>query len=355
MELNDLIEVLDTQQNEKSDYLIPSNKLMMYNGNVLMKERMQSEPNYDYEPTRTLHNGIATRLGIPGNYYRFLQAEHLDMLDYNVSELFMRQQSKQVMLRTFENGLQHGIGRALLSDHYKVIDNLDILTATIEAIDDCKFKIGIQSCDITENKMYVRFDVPNAIAELKRNGKVNEMVMAGFILSNSEVGQGTFLVHPRLTVLRCTNGMIVDKGKIAQRHLGSQMDFVGKIEWSQATRQREMALIQSQIRDAVIAYAQPSFLTDILNEISEKGNKELINPSNTVTKIGYHLAFSEERRTQLFDKFIHDGDNTRFGLVQAVTAMAHDELTDPDTRFQLESASLPLLDIVTQIDEERRN
>jgi hypothetical protein len=353
MELENLVMKLDEQNDSKNDYLLPSNILRMQDGNLVVADTKLALPIKQFTPNNTLHNNICTRLSIPNNYYRYLQQNHVDMLDYNVSELFMRQQTKQVLLRTFDTDNEFGVGRALLSDHYKTIDNFDVLCTTLEAVTEARLNVQVESCDITETKMYIRFTVPDAIANLHRDGNVNDSIMAGFILSNSEVGLGTFLIHPRLTVLSCTNGMIVEKGKIAQRHLGSQMEFMGKIEWSKTTRQREMLLLQSQIKDAVLAFSSPEYVRELSESISNKGNIELLNPVETVTRVGQQLSFSEERRESLFNHFISGKDNTRFGLMQAVTSLAHnDEGIDPDERFRLESAALPLLDTITAYDVE---
>src|SRR2546429_494527 len=53
-----------------------------------------------------------------------------------------------------------GVCRAFLSDSYKVIDNLDVLTAALAGARETGKQIEIAGCDLTERRMSVRLVAP---------------------------------------------------------------------------------------------------------------------------------------------------------------------------------------------------
>ena len=196
--------------------------------------------------------------------------------------------------------------------------------------------------------MYVRFIAPEIVKSapelLKKykvpNGRNDDGgfgVCSGFILSNSETGHATFTIAPRLTVLACSNGMIFHKDKIAERHLGTKMD-VGTFDWSEDTRQKELELIQCQVKDAVNAYLSTEYLGNVLNEISLKGSKILDHPVDAIQNISLSLGFSEERKNELLSYFVQGGDTTDFGAVQSLTYLA--QKVQPVLRYELETVSI---------------
>lgn len=135
--------------------------------------------------------------------------------------------------------------------------------------------------------------------------------------------------------------MIFHKDKIAERHLGTKME-VGTFDWSEETRQKELELIQSQVKDSVTAYLSEEYLGNVLNEITMKGSKLLEYPIDALNNISQSLGFSEERKNELINYFIQSSDNTGFGAVQSLTYLA--QKVQPDLRYELETASVNILD-----------
>lgn len=52
------------------------------------------------------------------------------------------------------------MARAFLSDRYSVIDNLDVLTATLDGVRQAGVDVSIDRCDLTDRRMYVRIIAP---------------------------------------------------------------------------------------------------------------------------------------------------------------------------------------------------
>jgi hypothetical protein len=117
---------------------------------------------------------------------------------------WLSQSDKRYMVRTLD-----GTARAFLSDRYRRIDNYEIAQATLPIIGgmpDAK----VESCEVTENRMYIKVVNPRLEAEVQKG----DIVQAGIVISNSEVGLGSVSVMPLVYRLACLNGMIVnDLGK----------------------------------------------------------------------------------------------------------------------------------------------
>lgn len=57
-----------------------------------------------------------------------------------------------------------GVARAFLSDRYRPVDNLDVLTAALEGVKATGVNIEVAGCDLTDRRMYVRITAPEVQA-----------------------------------------------------------------------------------------------------------------------------------------------------------------------------------------------
>ena len=78
------------------------------------------------------------------------------------------------------------------------------------------------SCEVTENRLYVKAVTDRLQREVKSR-RVGDVVEAGVMISNSEVGLGSVLVTPFAHFLVCLNGMTREGGK-RWNHLGRRAD-----------------------------------------------------------------------------------------------------------------------------------
>ena len=105
------------------------------------------------------------------------------------------------MLRTLD-----GSARAYLSNRYRRIDNIDIAGVTLPILGGLP-DIRFESCQITESRMYIKAVNPRLQAEVSPG----DIVQAGVIISNSEVGLGSVSIQPLIYRLVCSNGMVVNE------------------------------------------------------------------------------------------------------------------------------------------------
>ena len=100
--------------------------------------------------------GIAEKLGITLPYLRRLRAEQIGLYDATVNTWPANDPDRRFLVRGLhdpDGGT--GVARALLSDSYRMVDNLDVLMAVLEGVRAAGVPVDIASCDLTERRMYL--------------------------------------------------------------------------------------------------------------------------------------------------------------------------------------------------------
>jgi hypothetical protein len=376
--LTDLRDALVEQHARKLDVVAPAQKLRFRDGKLVLSGMDPifdtdgvTDVNGTYRPTEVFDEGVSSKLGIPLAYVRFMRRERPDLYDQNangllrglnrfnretkVNEQLIQPDSRSFLVRAFrgDNG-ETGIARALVSDRYAVMDNLDALMAALDGMNRAGVRTEIDGCDLTDRRMYVRIKAPEVQAlapELLKGyrspfsgetGASNPTVFAGFVLSNSETGDGSFSVTPRLIVQVCSNGMTIQKDAMRAVHLGGKMDE-GLIQWSSDTVEKQLALVTARARDAVTTFLDVDYMKRVIRDMEQKAGKPIENVED-VKVIAKKLSFDQETQDRVFNMFIKGGQFTAGGVMQAVTAAAR-ETKDADKASDMESQSVKALEL----------
>ena len=152
LQLPELVEKLREFEVLKRDLVVDCNFITMKNGVLQVGDAAAA-----VTPNMHMHRQIAEKLQIPFKYYEKMQAEYGDLLDHNVTAWFAKNK-KNYLLRSYDMDGGAMEGRALLSDSYKMIDHLDILMTTLQAVKEMGIDgLTVDKADITETSMYVRF------------------------------------------------------------------------------------------------------------------------------------------------------------------------------------------------------
>lgn len=149
------------------------------------------------------------QLKIPAPYYERMRAENPGLLMANVNGWFQQSPDTRRMVRTLD-----GTARAILSDRYRRIDNYEVAQTVLPIISEMQ-GARIESCELTDTRMYIK--VVNE--RIQTEVVPGDIVQAGILISNSEVGMGSVSVKPLIYRLVCTNGMVADVG-VGKRHVG---------------------------------------------------------------------------------------------------------------------------------------
>ena len=153
------------------------------------------------------HQQLAATLSIPKPYYDRMLADAPDLLSANVNRWLEKQPAKK-LIRTLD-----GQVRAILSDSYRPLDNLDLAEAVIPRL--IGLEAEVVSGEVTENRFYLKAVTAKIEGEVKKG----DSIRAGLVVSNSEVGQGSLRVEALDFRLVCLNGMIRESA-IRKAHLG---------------------------------------------------------------------------------------------------------------------------------------
>lgn len=94
------------------------------------------------------------------------------------------------MIRTMDYGGGR-VARALLSDRYRRIDNMEIASAVLPLFAGSD-QYEVISSEVTENRMYLKI----LSRRLEMEVVPGDYVQAGVVISNSEVGLGSVNVQP---------------------------------------------------------------------------------------------------------------------------------------------------------------
>jgi hypothetical protein len=381
--LEALAKMLQEQHAMKHDVIVSAAALRSQAGRIVVEgdepilslEGVTAGPGV-YDPTEIAVEGFAEKLGITPGYLKKLHSQRVDLFDANVNGWLQgRKQAGRIehgefvekwdavpgdprsfLLRTFrpENG-DPGIARALLSDKYQAFDNLDVLMSVLEGVRESGAKTEVRGCDLTDRRMYVRIAAPEvaALAPVLLKGyrspftgdtaEENPLVFAGFVASNSEVGDGAWSITPRLEIQVCSNGMTISKDAMRGVHIGGKKSE-GIVQWSGDTLKKELDVIRSKCRDMVSHFLNVDYVTKQIELLEEKADKPVSQPEKTVTAVGKQLSFSQDQISGVLEHFIKGGQLTAGGVMQAVTSYAQ-VIGSADTAAQFEAAGVRALEL----------
>lgn len=378
--LTDLRDQLVDEQARKVDVIAPASRLKLVEGQLkisgvdpVMDEHGVTEVNGLYRPTDVFDEGLADKLKIPISYLRRMRLERPDLMDANVNG-WLRGKHKLIdqkltpifpaderkfLLRTFRpDAGGTGIARAFLSDRFAIIDNLDVLTATLSGIEQAGVHVDINGCDLSDRRMYVRISAPSVQAlapDLLKgyrspfsgaSGSDNPTVFAGFVVSNSETGDGSFSITPRLIVQVCDNGLQITKDAISRVHLGKKNDE-GVIRWTKDTLDKELAVVKARARDAVATFLDVDYMRAQIRQLTETAERP-IKEVESIKVIGKRLSFDEDTISNVFAKFVQGGQMTAGGVMQAVTAAARDT-ADADKAMKIEAEGIRAMELAAAL------
>ncbi|MCW8103535.1 DUF932 domain-containing protein [Streptomyces tauricus] len=358
--IDDLKEILEQDQDAKVDMVAPASAIASVGGNLtvtgvdpVLTPSGVTRADGAYRPTTVADEGIADKLKIPTAYLRRMRAEAVDLYDLNVNGWLQKDPTRRFLLRAFKG--EPGVLRAWLSDGYKIIDHLDMLTAVLAGVRAAGHPVKITGADLTERRMIVRVESEHVAAlapELLRgyrspftgqSGDQLPLVSAGFVLTNSEVGGGKYALTPRIVMQVCGNGLTITKDAFGKVHLGARMN-AGIIDFSQDTQDKNLALITAQTRDAVATFMNRDYVERKLADIQREAGREITSPAETVELVTKQLRFPDSVRDSVFSHFIKGGQTTAGGIMQAITATAQ-TLDDGDAAYELETQALSAMSI----------
>jgi len=178
----------------------------------------------------------------------------------------------------------------------------------------------IESCEVTPTHLYLKVVNRRVKAEVR----VGDVVQAGFVVSNSEVGLGSLRVEPLVFRLVCKNGLICKDLAQKKYHVGRQVnasDDSAYELYSEATLAQDDKAFFMKVQDVVRAAVDESKFMLTVNKMREATKIPLKQePVKAVELLADKFQLTENERGDILRQLFMQGDNSRYGLVNAVTA-----------------------------------
>lgn len=330
--IQELAVEIQRQQDAKRDFLIPAQRISAFVHDKNVELGFPIKDNHDELFTGGLTSNGHIQLGsfcdIPKKYYDMM-LPHPELLSNNLNHWLSRSDSKRTV-RTLD-----GKVRAVLSDKYRRLDNFDLAQNVLPMLNDAN--ASIESCEITDSKLYIKAITHKVQAEVKPG----DVVSSGIIISNSETGHGSLSVKPLVYRLVCSNGAIVDDFAMRKYHAGKATDM-GQIEFSNETLRAEDKAFWLTVRDLVKYTLEETTFNKIVDSMRESTNKHIIMPEQAIELVTKKYSFNEFEKDNVLAHLIKGGDLTSWGLGNAVTRMAQD-VNSYDRSTDLESIGFQIM------------
>lgn len=331
LSLSELAMKIEGNRTMKRDFIAPTDQLNMSvyaDGNIALT--IPKQGNYPVLPLA--HEQIGARLDIPRKYYDRMRKEDPELLARNVNTWFHRNPEKR-MVRTLGGDV-----RAFLSNRYNRIENEEIAEVALPVL----YKIPgvrIVSAEVTDKRLYIQ-----AVAQkLKGEVKKGDVVQAGVVISNSEVGCGAVSVARMNYRLVCLNGMILPD-KFRAYHTGRNVEDNAEL-WRDDTRKADDRAILLKVRDMVQAAVDAQEFAKTLDRMRGlTKNKIEGDPAKSIEVLCNKVMMSDSEKGGVLRALIKGGDLSAWGMVNAVTTQAHSS-KDYDRSIELEAAGGNLLEL----------
>lgn len=279
------------------------------------------------------HDQIAARLNIPAKYYDRMRAEAPDLLATNVNAWFRKNPEKR-MVRTLGGDV-----RAFLSNRYNRIENEEIAEVVLPILAEIP-DVRIVSSEITDRRMYIQALTPRLEGTVKKG----DVVQGGVVISNSETGHGSVSISPLVYRLVCLNGMIANDGRLRANHVGGRIEETEDL-YADDTKKADDRAILLKVRDHVRNAVDMFAFSKRIEMMSGLATQEIEgDPSKVVEVLAKKVGANEGETSGILKALIKGGDLSAWGLLNAVTAQAHDA-KDYDRSVEFERMGGALLEL----------
>lgn len=334
---------VESQSQRKDDLIVDTRQVTMLNGSELSIPLGGDEPR-EYAVSQIAHRQLGSYLGIPAKFYDMLREgdRALDddsrarlrlLLDRNVNALMREREPEDRMLRTFKaDDDGPGIARAFLSDRYRRRDNDELLAAILPILGEIP-DVQFESSGLTDRAFYLKAVAPRVQGEVK----AGDVVQAGVIIRNSEVGHGSLSIVPFFYRLWCANGCGTDEAT-RHYHVGKQVEATEDSRvFSDDTLRKDDAAFFAKVGDTVRAAVDETKFNALVVRLQEAATGERIEkPLEAVQRISRRFTLTDDEGESVLKHLTEGGDLSAYGMLNAVTRASQDvESYDRATELEL--------------------
>ena len=317
--LQEVMLELDRQNKAKKDYIGSAQALRLYEDGQTFEIGSMGKAR-QFGTTRLFHRQVASALGIPAKYYDLMQSRKPELLAQNVNAWFGDRENSY-MIRTMDYGAGR-MARALLSDRYRRIDNMEIASAVLPLFAGSD-QYEVVSSEVTENRLYLKI----VNRRLEMAVVPGDIVQAGVMISNSEVGLGSVSVQPLVYRLVCTNGMVVNDMGERKNHVGRAAKAVVDSFhiYSDETMEAEDKAFLLKLRDVTLAAIEESRFAQVVGRLKEAAGIPITGKVTEVVELTARAyGINSDEQDSVLQHLIAGGDLSQYGLSNAITRASQD-------------------------------
>jgi hypothetical protein len=174
-----------------------------------------------------------------------------------------------------------------------------------------------------------------------------DVVQAGFVLSNSEIGLGSVSIDQLLFRLVCTNGMIRADSGLKKYHVGRQTGEgrdASQFFKSDTLLADDRAFLL-KLRDVVRGSAESTKFLAAVKAMSEAREQKIEgDPVKAIEVVQKKIGLNDGERVSVLRHLIAGGDLSKYGVANAITRMSQD-VADYDRATDLERIGGNVIDL----------
>ena len=339
LSLTDFATEVQQRDAAKVDYLAPVRLLDVRtndHGTRLALRDIEDSSGGELEPMNmlpTAHNQLAQYLGVPKAFYDGLQTTP-DIADPNdptqplydtlINGLLRSRREDTRLVRTL-----YGEARGFLSDRYRQMDNLEILTRLLPVIQKLPaVDWTASSLQVTDQKMYLQLvDTSKPVViQSGTHNRMSDVLQRGVIISNSEVGLGSFSVQPLVFRQVCSNGLVITEYAQRKFHVGGKNNSDAGVVWQSDTQRARNETTILEMRDLMLTAMSDDFLDKIAARAQGAADQQIKGTQvvNAITNVTERFRLTQDERSNVESTFFEGGDLSLWGLVNAITRTAQD-------------------------------
>jgi len=322
--MEDLAREIERIEKAKVDYIVPHASIAMADDDTLAVATA-TEGGEKFEIGQVAHQQISEKLAIPKRYYDAMGAIP-GLRAYNVNAWLKNSPDEHKLVRLLDKRV-----RAVLSDKFVPFDHFTVMQSFLPVMQNFA-DVEVRALALTELKMYVQIVFPSLKAEVK----VGDVVQAGVVLSNSEVGYGAVDISTLIWRLVCSNGMI-GQSLVSRYHVGKRIteEMQEMNIFKHDTVVAEIESFRLRLRDVFQHALTQDVFEKQVARLRIAAEDKIENPVRVVENVTRRFGFTEREKEGITANMMAEGDVTRWGLANSITALAKG-IDNRDRQFTVE-------------------
>lgn len=188
---------------------------------------------------------------------------------------------------------------------HKAIDNLELLNLVVDSLRDLPWRFCVDHCHERDGQIHLAV----MAYDLGRNLEVGDKMNAGFFLQNSENADSETLACARTFRVSCENGALLECEK-------GQSFTISKANTPPANW-------QSRIIDVINRSFSGDGIDTDLARFRATTQQMVITPYEFLCHLSAQGLITDNEQSDIQSEFTDAADFTMYGLINAVTQVAH--------------------------------